>query len=101
MAWVRSILDVYFDLRPFHETQALYKSKGLSTFDYWKYEIDYLTKSTWNIDDEFKSLKGVDYLLNKYAGPKIQLDEDDREILRYSFIIELGMNPDTFVFRDD
>jgi hypothetical protein len=34
MAWV---LDVYWDLRPCAETQALYKSKGLRAFEYWSF----------------------------------------------------------------
>ena len=96
MKWVRSIMDVYWDLRPFHETQELYMSHGLSTFEYWYYESKYLTKSTWIKDSEFCSLNGIEYLLNKYPSEKITLDENDRMTLCLQFINDLGMNPITF-----
>ena len=46
MSWIQSILEIYWEIRPCYKTQELYKSYGLQAFDYWKYEIEYLTKST-------------------------------------------------------
>ena len=99
MSWIRSILDIYWELRPCHETQNLYKSYKLQAFDYWKYEIEYLTKSTWKKTDEFMSLKGIEYLLNKYPGEKINLDYEDRIALGAQFLIDLGMNPAVFACK--
>ena len=99
MSWKHSILNVYWELRPCYKTQNLYKSHKLQAFDYWKYEIEYLTKSTWKKDDEFMSLTGVDYLVNKYPGDKINLDHTDRVALGTQFLIDLGMNPGTFHYK--
>ena len=99
MSWIRSILDVYWDLRPCYKTQELYKSKNLQAFDYWELEIQYLTKSVWIKDCEFRALNGVEYLLNKYVGEKIQLDHIDRISLGTEFLKDLGMNPITFTFK--
>ena len=99
MSWIRSILEVYWDLRPCYETQELYKSHNLQAFDYWKYEMEYLTKSTWKKDEEFCSLNQIDYLLNKYPGDKVKLDHQDRIALGTEFLIDLGMNPMTFTFN--
>ena len=96
MSWVRSILDIYWELRPCHETQELYKSYKLQAFDYWKYELEYLTQSTWKKDDEFMSLDGIEYLVNKYPGDKVNLDYADRLELGKQFLKDLGMNPATF-----
>ena len=92
-------MEIYFEIRPVYETQNLYKSKGLSTLDYWKYELEWLLNSTWVPDAEFRALPGIDYLLHKYSGPKIQLDDEDRMTLWLRFITELGMNPPTFAFK--
>ena len=99
MSWVRSILNIYWEMRPCYETQLLYKSQNLQAFDYWHYEIEYLTKSTWKKDEEFMSLEGIDYLVNKYPGEKINLDHADRKTLGSQFLIDLGMNPVTFTFN--
>ena len=99
MNWIRSILNIYWELRPCYETQLLYKSRNLRAFDYWKHEIEYLTKSIWKKTDEFMSLEGIEYLVNKYPGEKIQLDRDDRIALGKQFLIDLGMNPSTFTFN--
>ena len=97
MSWTRSIMDVYWDMRPCYETQELYKRHNLKTFDYWKMELEYLTGSTWVPDEEFRSLPGISYLLEKYHGsPKIRLDKEDRRNLGCEFITDLGMNPYTF-----
>lgn len=89
------MLDIYWELRPCEETQALYKSKGLTPFDYWKYEIEYLTRSTWAKEPSLPP-----YLLKKYENiEKIQLDEEDREELTRGFIVDLGMNPMTFAVK--
>ena len=45
------------------------------------------------------SLKGIDYLLNKYPGEKINLDDTDRLDLGTQFLIDLGMNPVTFSYN--
>jgi len=99
MKWVDSIMDVYFDLRPVFETQKLYRSKGLNVFHYWTYELDYLTGSTWVPDEEFRSLRGIEYILEKYPGDRIRLDAHDQKLLWNRFIIELGMNPPTFSLK--
>ena len=100
MSWIRSILDVYWDMRPCYKTQELYKSHKLQAFDYWKYEIQYLTQSVWKKDEEFCSLKGISYLLNKYSSnDKIKLDHEDRVALGTQFLIDLGMNPVSFTFK--
>ena len=63
MQWRDSIMEIYWELRPCKETQDLYRSKGLDTFHYWWYELDWLLNSTWNAEDaEFRALPGVDYL---------------------------------------
>ena len=86
------MLDIYWELRPFHETQALYKSRGLGPFDYWTYELQYLTCSTWAKDPSLPR-----YLLEKYAdADKIRLDKEDRDELGCLFLMDLGMNPATF-----
>jgi len=100
MEWITSILEVYWDLRPCDKTQQLYKSKGLKPFDYWKLEIDYLTKSVWIKDEEFLSLKGVEYLLFKYPGETVVLDENDRFLLKTHFLYDLGIDPRTFIGDD-
>ena len=95
MDWTRHILDVYWELRPCEETQDLYKSKGLLPFDYWRYELEYLTKSTWAKDESMPS-----YLLEKYRDDeKIRLDDSDRLRLARAFVMDLGMIPDCFDFR--
>lgn len=99
MSWIRSILDIYWELRPCYETQELYKSHKLQAFDYWKYELEYLTQSTWKKDAEFMSLKGIEYLVNKYPGEKIKLDHEDRIELGTQFLIDLGMNPVVFACK--
>jgi hypothetical protein len=96
MSWVRSILDIYWELRPFYETQNLYKSHKLRAFDYWKYELEYLTQSTWKKDDEFMSLNGIEYLINKYPGEKIKLDHTDRIELGRHFLLDLGISQTNF-----
>jgi hypothetical protein len=40
----------------------------------------------------------VDYLFNKYPGPKIRLDDQDRQALMERFITDLGMYPSIFPF---
>jgi len=90
--WARHMMDIYWELRPFHETQALYKARGLGPYDYWTYELQYLTCSTWAKDPDLPPR-----LLKKYAdADKIRLDEKDREVLGCAFILDLGMNPATF-----
>ena len=90
-------MDIYWELRPCDKTQQAYKSKGLKPFDYWKYEIEYLTKSVWIKDEEFRSLNGIAYLLNKYPGETVVLDENDRILLQNQFLSDLGMVPELFV----
>lgn len=93
--WARHMLDIYWELRPFHETQALYKSNGLGPFDYWTYELQYLTCSTWAKDPSLPPR-----LLTKYAGAdKIRLDKEDRDELGCMFLTDLGMNPATFPIK--
>jgi len=94
MTWVRRVLDVYWELRPCSETQALYKSKGLGPFEYWTYELKFLTQSTWNRDPSLPQ-----YILNKYPGPKIRLDPEDQVALGNGFITDLGMNPPSFPIK--
>lgn len=94
MSWTDVIMDTYWELRPCEETQALYKKRGLTCFDYWRLEIDWLINSTW--DKEF--MYDVDYLFDKYTGQKIQLDDEDRETLMNRFITDLGMFPPIFPF---
>lgn len=91
--WTENILEFYWDMRPCQETQELYKRMGLSAFEYWKYEIMYLTESTWRRDECLPK-----YILDKYTGEKIQLDKDDKKVLRRAFIIDLGMIPDCFPY---
>lgn len=90
-------MDIYWELRPCEKTQQAYKSKGLKAFDYWKYELEYLTTSVWIKDDEFKSLPGIEYLLYKYPGETVVLDETDRTILKIHFLYDLGIPLTTFV----
>ena len=45
------------------------------------------------------SLEGIDYLLNKYPGEKIQLDHKDRVDLAKEFLIDLGMMPSLFTLK--
>jgi len=97
MEWIQSIMDIYWELRPCDKTQQAYKSRGLKMFDYWKFELEYLTKSVWIKDEEFRSLKGIDYLLNKYPGETVVLDEVDRTLLKIHFLYYLGINPTVFV----
>lgn len=93
--WARYILDVYWELRPWAETQALYKSRGLRPFDYWLHELEYLTKSTWARDPSLPA-----YLLDKYSkDEKIRLDLADQGILAAGFIMDLGMNPVSFPIK--
>ncbi len=93
--WARHMLDIYWELRPFHETQTLYKSKGLGPFEYWTYELQYLTCSTWAKDPSLPPR-----LLTKYAeADKIRLDKDDRDELGCLFLVDLGMNPGTFPIK--
>lgn len=99
MSWIRSILDIYWELRPCKETQELYKSHKLQAFDYWKYELVYLTQSIWKKDEELCSLEGIQYLLDKYPEEKIKLDHADRISLGTQFLIDLGMNPVVFTFK--
>ena len=98
MKWIESIMDIYWELRPCKKTQQAYQSKGLQAFDYWKFEIDYLTKSVWIKDAEFRSLPGIDYLLEKYPGETVVLDETDRTALQNKFLFDLGIPPSTFVY---
>lgn len=97
--WIKSILDIYWELRPCYKTQELYKSHNLQAFDYWIYEIQYLTQSTWAKTTEFCTLDGIQYLLDKYPEEKIKLDHEDRIALGTQFFIDLGMNPATFTFK--
>lgn len=98
--WAKSVLEIYFELRPVPETQALYRSHGLTTFDYWRLELDWLLNSTWDSQNpEFRDMPGSYYLLQKYPGPKIQLDDEDRKVLWDMFIIELGMYPPIFPLK--
>ena len=90
--WTRHMVDIYWDLRPCAETQALYKTRGLGPYDYWTHELQYLTCSTWAKDPSLPK-----YLLKKYAlDEKIRLDVSDREVLGRTFLVDLGMNPATF-----
>jgi hypothetical protein len=97
MDWVKSIIDIYWEMRPCDKTQQAYKSKGLKAADYWNLELEYLTKSVWIKDDEFRSLKGIDYLLHKYPGETVVLDELDRKMLKIQFLYDLGMDPSVFL----
>lgn len=94
MSWTRKILDIYWDLRPCAETQSLYKRMGLTTFTYWKYELEYLTKSTWKRDPCLP-----EYILNKYTSEKIELDRIDQVTLGEAFIVDLGMIPACFPIK--
>jgi hypothetical protein len=86
------MLDIYWELRPCAETQALYKARGLQPYDYWTYELEDLTCSTWAKDPALPQR-----LLKKYENSeKIHLDEEDREVLGCAFPVDLGMNPATF-----
>lgn len=93
MEWIQSIMDIYWEMRPCDKIQELYKSKGLKAIDYWKFEIEYLTKSVWIKDEEFRSLKGIEYLLNKYPGETVVLDEIDQNSLKIQFLYDLGIPP--------
>jgi hypothetical protein len=97
MEWITSIMEIYWELRPCDKTQKAYKSRGLKMTDYWNMEIEYLTKSVWIKDAEFRSLKGVDYLLNKYPGETVVLDAIDRAFLRTQFFYDLGVDPSIFI----
>lgn len=97
MSWIQSIMDIYWEMRPCKEIQELYKSKGFDTFDYWRMEIEYLTKSVWIKNEEFRNLEGVSYLLEKYPGESVILDEDDQMDLRNRFLLDLGIHPACFV----
>ena len=97
MEWIQSIMDIYWEMRPCDKTQQAYKSKGLKAIDYWKFEIEYLTKSVWIKDEEFRSLNGIEYLLNKYPGETVVLDKVDRTLLKIQFLYDLGIDPNTFV----
>ena len=99
MSWVDSIIEVYWDLRPFLKTQELYKSYNLKAFDYFQNELKYLTQSTWKKDEEFVKLNGIEYLLDKYPGEKINLDHHDRIELGNAFLQEIGINPVIFNFK--
>jgi len=92
MAWVRTILDVYWDLRPCAETQALYKSKGMRATDYWKYELEFLTGSAWTRNQDFCSLPNVEYILKKYKENPIRLDEEDKSRLAIGWYKDLGLH---------
>jgi hypothetical protein len=52
-----------------------------------------LTQSVWIKDEEFKSLKGIEYLLDKYPGETVILDSVDREALKNQFFYDLGIYP--------
>lgn len=99
--WVKSVIEIYFELRPPAETQALYRSRGLSTFDYWRMELDWLINSKWDSQNpEFRDMPGSYYLLHKYGdGGRIELDDEDRKALWDKFIIELGMYPPIFPLK--
>jgi hypothetical protein len=101
MSWITSILDVYWDLRPCLKTQELYKSHNLKPSDYIIYELKYLTQSTWKKDEEFMSLNGIEYLLNKYPGEKINLDNQDRIELGNRFLFDLGITYRWFILKID
>lgn len=95
MSWTRKILDVYWELRPCAETQDLYKRMGFTTFEYWTYELHYLTKSTWAKDPSLP-----EYILEKYKdSEKIQLDRVDQLVLGEAFIVDLGMIPACFPIK--
>lgn len=100
-----SIMEIYWELRPCDKTQQVYKSKGFELLDYWNLELEYLTKSVWIKDAEFRSLKGIDYLLNKYPGETVVLDAIDQALLRTQFYYDLGVDPSIFlsecVIKDD
>lgn len=90
--WARHMLDIYWEIRPCVETQTLYKARGLAPYDYWTFELQYLTCSTWVKDPSLPK-----YLLKKYENfEKINLDAEDREVLGCAFLVDLGMNPATF-----
>ena len=97
MEWINSIMEIYWELRPCDKTQQAYKSKGLNITDYWNLELEYLTKSVWIKDAEFRSLKGIDYLLHKYPGETVVLDELDRKLLKIQFFYDLGIDPSVFL----
>ena len=99
--WVTSVIEIYFKIRPVPETQALYRSWGLNTFDYWRMELDWLINSVWDsTNPEFRDMPGSYYLLHKYGdGGKIELDDDDRLALWNRFIVELGMYPPIFPLK--
>jgi hypothetical protein len=99
--WVTSVIDVYFELRPFFETQALYRSRGLTGFDYLYYEVDWLINSVWDTTcDEFRNMPGSQYLLDKYNNsPKIEIDDEDRKNLWKRFLYELGFLPCHYPFE--
>ena len=97
MEWITSIMEIYWELRPCDKTQQAYKSRGLKVVDYWNLEIEYLTKSVWIKDAEFRSLKGIDYLLDKYPGETVVLDSIDQALLRTQFYYDLGVDPSIFL----
>ena len=99
MSWINSIMFIYWELRPCLKTQELYKSYKLKPSDYIKHELIYLTQSTWKKDEEFVQLKGIEYLLNKYPGEKINLDHEDRIELGRQFLYELGITDRWFIFK--
>ena len=86
------MLDVYWDLRPCAETQELYKSKGLKPVQYWFLEIKFLTESSWTRNEEFCALPNVDYLLEKYKESPIQLDQDDKRLLKNGWHEDLSLH---------
>ena len=53
-------------------------------------------KYKWYINNELYSVRG-NYLLNKYPGETVVLDEVDRTLLKIHFLYDLGINPTIFV----
>ena len=94
--WIQSIMDIYWKMRPCKETQELYNSNGFKPFHYWKLEIEFLTKSIWIKNAEFRALVGIEYLLNKYPGETVRLDEIDQLKLRNRFLYDLGIPPEFY-----
>ena len=99
--WVTSVIEIYFKIRPVPETQALYRKMGLTTYEYWRMELDWLLNSVWDSKNpEFRDMPGSYYLLHKYGdGGRIELDDEDRKALWDKFIIELGMYPPIFPLK--
>ncbi len=99
--WAKILIFNYFNLRPYDETQKMYKRMGYKIFEYWYYELNFIMNKSWIIEED-----NHDYLLKKYKVNENKIsscimDSKDRDELVKAFCNYIGVYRNSFPFGEE